>query len=137
MLLVVNVMVAVDAKRQPQRLVGGHQSGNRANQFRVVEWCRQVEDLGAGEILLTSWDRDGTGIGYDLDLLSAVTANIQIPVIASGGAKEPQHMVHALKAGASAVLAASIFHDAELTIFQVKQALKKAGMSSDYDCTVD
>ena len=121
-------VVAVDAKRTTAKdwsvVI---KAGTESTDSGVVEWCRQVEGLGAGEILLTSWDRDGTGIGYDLDLLKAVTANIRIPVIASGGAKEPQHMVHALNAGASAVLAASIFHDAELTIFQVKQALKKAG----------
>ena len=97
-------VVAVDAKKATaQEWSVVIKAGTEPTTFRVVEWCRQVEDLGAGEILLTSWDRDGTGIGYDLDLLSAVTANIRIPVIASGGAKEPQHMVHALNAGASAV----------------------------------
>ena len=77
-----------------------------------------------------------TGIGYDLDLLSAVTANIRIPVIASGGAKEPQHMVYALRAGASAVLAASIFHDAELHSSS-KASSKEGWECRDYDCTVD
>jgi imidazoleglycerol phosphate synthase cyclase subunit len=89
----------------------------------AVEWARRAAELGAGEILLTSWDRDGTRQGYDLDLLGAISKAVSVPVIASGGASEPQHLLAALQAGADAVLAASIFHYGEYTVGALKQFL--------------
>jgi cyclase len=90
---------------------------------------RELEDRGAGEILITSIERDGTMSGYDLDLIAAVVSAVKIPVIASGGAGNYQHMVEAvLKAGASAVAAASIFHFTEQTPVEAKKALAAAGI---------
>lgn len=103
-------------------------SGEDRRPLDAIEWARNATHLGAGEILLTSWDRDGTKAGYDLDLLRAVSSAVTVPVIASGGAAGPQHLIEALQAGADAVLAASIFHDAQFTVRQVKQALAAAGV---------
>jgi cyclase len=94
-----------------------------------VEWAAEGERLGAGEILLTSMDRDGTHEGYDLDLTRAVSESVRLPVIASGGAGNAAHMYDALTlGGAEAVLAASIFHFAELTVEQVKAELASRGL---------
>jgi imidazole glycerol-phosphate synthase subunit HisF len=93
----------------------------------VLEWVRVLEGLGAGEILLTSIERDGTMQGYDLELIEAVAKSVNIPVIASGGAGGYQHMIDAVGAGASAVAAASIFHFTEQTPAGAKQALRAAG----------
>lgn len=93
----------------------------------VIKWARQVEELGAGEILLTSWDRDGAQTGYDLALLGAIRAAVSIPVIASGGAGSVAHMLDAFRAGADAALAASIFHDGHTTVREVKNALAAQG----------
>ncbi len=101
----------------------------------AVEWAIKAEKLGAGEILLTSMDRDGTKEGYDLELTRAVAGAVQIPVIASGGAGKPEHFYEALaQAGAEAVLAASLFHYKELEIRelkirQVKAYLREKGIS--------
>ena len=84
---------------------------------------QQGAELGAGEILLTSWDRDGTKSGYDLELLSAARAAVSVPIVASGGASTVEHMTNAVRAGASAVLAATIFHDGETTVRAVKNEL--------------
>ncbi len=94
----------------------------------VVEWAREGTARGAGEILLTSMDRDGTSDGYDLPLTAAVSAAVDVPVIASGGAGELQHLVEALQAGADAVLCASIFHYSRHTIAQAKSHLAAAGI---------
>jgi imidazoleglycerol phosphate synthase cyclase subunit len=99
-------------------------SGREHLQRDAVEWARQAAESGAGEILLTSWDRDGTRQGYDLDLLDAISNAVSVPVIASGGASEPQHLLTALQAGADAVLAASIFHYGEYTVGALKEFLK-------------
>lgn len=93
----------------------------------AVQWARDAVAAGAGELLATSWDRDGTGEGYDIELLAALGAAVSVPIIASGGAKSAAHMARALDAGASAVLAASIFHDAETTVGAVKQDLARLG----------
>lgn len=98
-------------------------SGQERLQLDAVEWARRAAGLGAGEILLTSWDRDGTRQGYDLDLLGAISGAVNVPVIASGGASEPGHLLAALRAGADAVLAASIFHYGEYTVSALKQFL--------------
>ena len=110
-------VVAVDAAASP---VGGWEvvilSGQQRTGLDVLTWCREVVGRGAGEILLTSWDRDGTRAGYSLDLLAAVCRSVNVPVIASGGAASPEHLCEALAAGADAVLAASIFHDGDYTV---------------------
>src|SRR5690606_10569301 len=92
------------------------QSGKERTGLDVIAWARDVVARGAGEILLTSWDRDGTKEGYDLALLAAASQAVRVPVIASGGASGPEHLAEALEAGASAVLAATIFHDGEYTV---------------------
>jgi imidazoleglycerol phosphate synthase cyclase subunit len=123
-------VVAVDAKSNPDggtwRVVT--RSGTRDETLRVCDWVAQVEERGAGEILLTSFDRDGTRSGYDLKLMKAVTTATRLPVIASGGADSVQHMLEAFSHGAHAVLAASIFHDGNFTVTQVKQELANQGV---------
>jgi len=95
----------------------------------AVEWARQAEQLGAGEILLTSMDCDGTRDGYDIELIRAVSEAVSIPVIASGGAGNLEHLYDALSSGkASAVLAASIFHFGEFTLAQAKDYLRSRGL---------
>jgi imidazoleglycerol phosphate synthase cyclase subunit len=124
-------VVALDAAR---RLDGEgwevvtHSGRNRTG-IDAIEWVHRVVDLGSGEILLTSWDRDGTRSGYDLELLAAVSKAVHVPVIASGGAANPGHLVDALKAGADAVLAASIFHDGEYTVGDIKRVLAESGVA--------
>jgi cyclase len=103
-------------------------SGKRRTGLDAIQWAKQAESLGVGEILLTSWDRDGTRSGYDLELTRAIASAVQIPVIASGGAANAAHMVTVLRAGADAVLAASIFHDGEYTVAQIKAELATAGL---------
>jgi len=103
-------------------------AGTMRRSLGVVDWARQGQALGAGEILLTSWDRDGTQRGYDIELLRAVSRAVRIPVIASGGASSAMHMHEAFEAGASAVLAASIFHDDRHTVASVKQQLATLGV---------
>ena len=96
----------------------------------AVEWAVRAEKLGAGEILLTSMDCDGTKNGYDLELTRAVAESVSIPVIASGGAGRPEHFYDALtESGAEAALAASLFHYKELTIREVKEYLRERGVS--------
>jgi len=122
------VVLSVDARRnegagwEVVTRGGRHATGRDA-----VEWIREGVERGAGEILLTSIDRDGTQGGYDLDLIAQVSATVPVPVIASGGAGVPAHLVAALAAGAAAVLAASIFHQGSWTVGGVKQAIAEAG----------
>jgi len=94
----------------------------------ALAWAAEAVRRGAGEILLTSWDRDGTGAGYDLELLAAMRAAVPVPIIASGGAAGPKHMAEALQAGADAVLAATIFHDGHTTIAALKAELAGLGV---------
>jgi len=103
-------------------------SGTKRTGIDAVEWSRTAVERGAGEILLTSWDRDGTRAGYDDALLSAVSQAVNVPIIASGGADTPEHMVSALRAGADAVLAASIFHYGDYTPQQLKELLAAQGI---------
>jgi len=103
-------------------------SGRRRTGMDAVAWAREAALRGAGEILLTSWDRDGTKRGYDLDLISAVASVVEVPVVASGGAATPAHMADAVAAGADAVLAASIFHRAEYTVARLKRELASFGV---------
>ena len=102
---------------------GGRQSAG----LDAIEWARRVAELGAGEILLNSMDADGTKAGFDLELIEAVRAVVDIPVIASGGAGEVEHFPPAVAAGADAVLAASVFHFGELTIGEVKEQPARGG----------
>lgn len=102
-------------------------AGKTNTDLDVVQWCKTVEAAGAGEILLTSFDRDGTQAGYDLELLAATTSAISIPVIASGGARQASHLQEALEAGATAVLAASILHDGLTTVDKLKLELRDLG----------
>ncbi len=123
------VVVAVDAKQSGAgRWEVFTHGGRRGTGIDAVEWCRSVAKLGAGEILVTSMDRDGTGRGFDLELLRAVCANIRLPVIASGGVGTLAHFVEGARAGATGLLAASVFHFGTLTIAEVKAALQAAGL---------
>lgn len=122
-------VVAIDAFRVPSGWRIKVASASREVQLDAVEWAREVVRLGAGEILLTSIDRDGTRSGYDTALLRAVVEAVKVPVIASGGARSPDHMVEAAQAGASALLAASIFHDGDYTVAETKRALIAAGVA--------
>jgi cyclase len=99
--------------------------GRKATGRSALEWAKEAEDRGAGEILLTSMDADGTKAGYDLELTEAVSKAVQIPVIASGGAGVKKHFAEAFRSGASAALAASLFHFRELEIGDLKSYLKK------------
>ncbi len=123
------VVVAVDAKRSGSGTweVFTH-GGRRPTGIDAVEWCRQVAESGAGEILLTSMDRDGTGQGFDLDLLRAVCGAIRLPVIASGGVGTLEHFIEGARAGATGLLAASVFHFGKFTIADAKAALAEAGL---------
>jgi cyclase len=102
--------------------------GRRGTGIDAVAWCREVAQMGAGEILLTSMDRDGTGAGFDLNLLRAVCAAVRVPVIASGGVGTLQHFVEGARAGATGLLAASVFHFGTFSIPEVKAALQAAGL---------
>jgi imidazoleglycerol phosphate synthase cyclase subunit len=103
-------------------------SGARRTGLDAVAWAREAASRGAGEILLTSWDRDGTRAGYDLELIRAVAAAVDVPIVASGGASTADHMAQAVRAGADAVLAASIFHFGEQTVAGLKDELAALGL---------
>jgi cyclase len=122
------VVVAIDAAGVGDHWVVVTRSGKHRTDIDAVRWAAAAESLGAGEILLTSFDRDGTRSGYDIELIRAVRAAVNLPVIASGGADSPEHMADALLAGADAALAASIFHDANFTVADVKAALAARGV---------
>ena len=102
--------------------------GRQRTGIDAVEWCARAEELGAGEVLLNSMDADGTKDGFDLELISLVRKEIRVPLIASGGAGRVEHFAPAVQAGADAVLAASVFHFGELTVGDVKAALRAAGV---------
>lgn len=123
------VVVAIDAKKNDQ---GNYEifthGGKKPTGIDAILWAKEAEKLGAGEILLTSMDRDGTKQGYDLELTKAISSQISIPLIASGGVGNLDHLVDGIKAGANAVLAASIFHFKEYSILQAKEYMKKKGL---------
>lgn len=123
------VVVAIDARSDGH---GGWEvytkGGRQPTGIDAVAWARQMQERGAGEILLTSMDRDGTGEGFDLDLLRAVCSTVNIPVVASGGVGVVEHFVEGAKAGASGLLAASVFHFGTFGIDNVKAALDEAGL---------
>jgi len=123
------VVVAIDARAgAPGKWEVFTHGGRKATGLDAVDYARQAASLGAGEILLTSMDRDGVRTGYDLALTRAVAEAVRIPVIASGGAGAPEHFVEAAREGASGLLAASVFHFGALTIAEVKRALAEAGL---------
>jgi cyclase len=123
------IVVAIDARRENGGANVYTHGGREQTDLDVVEWARKVADLGAGEILLTSMDSDGTKHGYDIDLTRRVCEAVNIPVIASGGAGNLQHLYEGLTDGsASAVLAASIFHFREVTIGEAKSYLRDRGV---------
>lgn len=126
------IVLSVDARRQPDGNGGQFEvtthGGTRGTGIDAVEWARRGEELGVGEILLNSMDADGTKDGFDVEMLTAVRAAVTIPVIASGGAGRAEHFPPAVKAGADAVLAASIFHFGDVSIREVKNAMDQAGI---------
>ena len=122
------VVVAIDAKKEGDRWIVYTHGGRRRTELDAVAWAAEAEDRGAGEILLTSMDADGTTNGYDIGLTAAVADAVDIPVIASGGCGGPEHMYEVFEqTGASAALAASIFHYGTWTVAQVKEYLKDRG----------
>ncbi len=123
------IVVAIDAKRRNGWWEVYIYGGRKPTGLDAVEWARKVEKLGAGEILLTSMDKDGTTEGYDLELTRAVSESVNIPVIASGGAGRPEHIYEALTIGkADAALAASIFHYGVYTVKSIKEYLRGKGV---------
>jgi len=121
-------VLALDAARKGDDWEVVVQSGRDRVGIDALEWAAEAVERGAGEILLTSWDRDGTGAGYDLELLGAMRSVVDVPIIASGGADGPVHMAEALAAGADAVLAATIFHDGHTTVADLKAELAGLGV---------
>ncbi len=128
------VVLSVDARRvvDGPPTVSGYEvtthGGRRGTGIDAVDWARRAVELGAGEVLLNSMDADGTTAGFDLEMLADVRREVAVPLIASGGAGTPEHFVAAAKAGADALLAASVFHFGTLTVGQVKAALRAAGV---------
>ncbi len=124
------VVLAIDAKARPGGSWEAYVAGGRTPTGRdAVAWAREGVGRGAGEILLTSMDRDGTNAGYDLELTAAVATAVSVPVIASGGAGELEHLAQAVNAGADAVLCASIFHYGHHSVAQAKEHLSRAGVA--------
>ena len=132
------VVVAIDGKRGQQPAATAEvyvMGGRKATGRKVIEWAQEAEQRGAGEILLTSMDRDGTGIGFDCELTAAVASAVSIPVIASGGAGNVQHFQEVFSAGkADAALAASIFHFGTHAVAELKQSLLLAGIPMRWPC---
>lgn len=123
------IVVAIDPKRVNGRWLVHSHGGRRATEQEALSWSREVSSRGAGEILLTSMDRDGTQAGYDIEMTAAISAAVSIPVIASGGAGSVEHFAEALTVGgASAALAASLFHYDQLRIHPLKCALAERGI---------
>ena len=124
------LVLSVDARREPGTASGfavTTHGGSRSTGIDAIEWAREAQDRGVGEILLNSMDADGTTAGFDVEMIAAMREAVTIPLIASGGAGCVQDFVDAVRAGADAVLAASVFHFGTCTIDQVKQALNDAG----------
>lgn len=122
-------VVAIDAARTtPTNWEVVICSGRQCTRIDAIDWARSAARLGAGEILLTSRDRDGSLDGYDLELIAEVSKAVSIPTIASGGAAQPLHLLEAIRSGANAVLAASIFHDNTYTVQDVKRYLARSNI---------
>jgi len=128
------IVVAIDAKKRGGWWEVFIYGGRKPTGLDAVRWAKRAEELGAGEILLTSMDRDGTTYGYDLELTRAISEAVNIPVIASGGAGLPEHLYEALTIGkADAALAASIFHYGVYTVRSIKEFLKSKGVNVRLD----
>jgi len=123
------IVVAVDAKRNGASWEVFSHGGRTPEGLDALEWCRRCAGLGAGELLVTSMDRDGTGLGYDLELIRAIATSVTVPVIASGGVGKLADLADGLEAGADAVLAASIFHFGYHTIGEAKAFLAGRGLA--------
>jgi imidazoleglycerol phosphate synthase cyclase subunit len=121
-------VLAIDARAAGEGFEVLVKGGRQSTGIDALGWARNAQARGAGEILLTSWDRDGTRSGYDLDLTGAIAHAVHVPVIASGGANSAAHIAEAFGAGADAVLAASIFHDGDTTVADVKSYLAGCGV---------
>lgn len=121
------IVAAVDVKRIGGKLAVMVNGGREETPLEAIDWIGRLEALGAGEILLTSMDRDGTGLGYDLPLLAAASSIVSIPVIASGGAGRLEHLAEAFEAGAHGVLAATIFHFQGSTLPEARAYLRERG----------
>lgn len=129
------VIVAIDAKRNGSGFEAHVSGGRKATGKDAIEWAKEAENRGAGEILLTSMDRDGTGVGFDCELTRGISEAVRIPVIASGGAGNAQHFVEVFRQGAAdAALAASIFHFGLRSISELKAQLFAAGIPMRYPC---
>ena len=123
------IVVAIDAKKNNNSWEIFTHGGRNITKIDAIDFAKKMEDSGAGELLVTSMDRDGTQIGYDIDLMSKISSKVNIPLIASGGAGSLDHLVDGIKLGkASAVLAASIFHYGKHTIIEAKQYLESKGI---------
>jgi cyclase len=129
------VVLAIDAKRTENIFQVMIRGGRESMNLEALTWAQRGVSLGAGEILLTSVDRDGTQIGFDLELTATISDNVSVPVIASGGAKLPQHFAEVFTAGAAdAALAASIFHDGVQSIRELKKYLAERGVEVRLPC---
>jgi cyclase len=123
------IVVAIDAKKNGARWEIYTHGGRKATGIDAVDWAKRMTDAGAGEILLTSMDRDGTKQGFDIGLTRAVREAVRVPLIASGGAGNAEHFAEGIIAGgANAVLGASVFHFGELTVRQVKEHMQRRGI---------
>jgi cyclase len=123
------IVVAIDARQvSPGKWEIFTHGGRKGTGIDVIDWARQVASLGAGELLVTSMDRDGTKAGFDLDLLRAIRQAVRLPLVASGGVGNAQHFIEGAKAGATGLLAASVFHYGEMRIVDAKAALAAAGL---------
>ena len=123
------IVVAIDAKKKKNKWEIYTHGGRNETQIDAIEFAKKMEESGAGELLVTSMDRDGTQVGYDIELMSKISLKVNIPVIASGGVGELDHLVDGIKLGkASAVLAASIFHYGKYSIKEAKQYLESKGI---------
>lgn len=134
------LVLSVDARRetdQPSGFGVTTHGGRQSAGLDALEWCRQAVDLGAGEILLNSMDADGTTAGFDLEMIEAVRKIVDVPVIASGGAGTAEHFVDAARAGADAVLAASVFHFGTVSVAEVKDRMAAAGFAVRQESVTD
>jgi len=123
------IVVAIDAKKNHERWEVFTHGGRNNTGMNAIEFAKKMEDFGAGELLVTSMDRDGTQVGYDIDLMSKISSKVNIPVIASGGVGNLDHLVDGIKLGhASAVLAASIFHYGKHSVKEAKEYLDSKGI---------
>ena len=123
------IVVAIDVKKNGDKWEVFTHGGRNNSGIDVLEYAKKMEDSGAGELLVTSMDRDGTQVGYDIELMSRISSKVNIPLIASGGVGNLDHLVEGIKSGkASAVLAASIFHYGKYSVKEAKQYLESKGI---------